>query len=337
MNPTIRDVARVAGVSVATASRVLSGSAYPVAPEVRLRVQEAAHTLEFTANAFARGLSRRESHLVGIVVPNISEPFFLEIARGAESVTSQHGYMVVMCNTERDPARERKYLEELRAMRSGAILVERTDYDEEITRQIRTHPAPLVAIGPHLLPCSCVRVDNIHGAMTTTQHLIELGHRRIAFIEGSASSPSALDRREGFRLAMAQNGITVDEDLLLPGDYTMAGAAAAMARLLAEKAPPDAVFAANDQMAIGAMWAAMEHGLKVPEDLSVVGFNDTPVAAFLNPPLTSFHIPLRQIGEVAARLLLDQLNGDAQLRTVTIKGKLVVRRSAIRKRGESPP
>lgn len=326
MSPTIRDVARAAGVSVATASRVMSGSSYPVAPEVRHRVVHAARQLGYTPNAFARGLSKRESRFIGLIVPNISEPFFLEIARGAEALASRAGYLVVLCNTDREPAMERKYLEELRSMRAGAILTGRTSYEPDLVRDLATHPAPIVTIG-NGLPCACVWLDNVGGARTATSHLADLGHRRIAFIGGSPTSLSAADRLTGFRLAMAERGLELDERLIVQGGYSVEGGASAMEAILSAGEPPDAVFAANDQMAIGAVHAALKHGLRIPRDLSVVGFNDIPISAYLNPPLTTIHLPIRRVGEVAAELLLRQLKGDPVEGTVSIGAELVVRES----------
>lgn len=328
MSPTIRDVARLAGVSVATASRVLSDSGYPVAPEVRQRVLDAARELDFTPNAFARGLSKRESRLIGLVIPNIREPYFLEIGRGTEEVASRHGYLVVLCNTDRDPAREQTYLEQLRALRAGVILVGRSSYDEAFRQELESHPAPIVVIGRHQLPCSSVQADNVQGAIEAVSHLVQLGRRRIAFIGGPLSSSSAVDRLEGYREAMRRHGLPVDESLVVESDYTMEGGARALLRLLRAIPLPDALFAANDQMAIGAMREARGRGLRVPADISIVGFNDIPVAAFVEPPLTTVRLPLHRIGEVAADLLLRQLQSREWERTkVVLTGELVVRGS----------
>lgn len=288
---------------------------------------EAAQSLSYTANSFARGLSKQESHLVGLLVPNISEPYFLEIARGAEEVFSRRGYLVVLCNTDREPELERKYLEELRGMRSGAILIGRTGYAEDLVEAIASHPAPVVTIGGEL-PCPSVQVDNVGGAIAATDHLIELGHRLIAFIGGSPTSLSGAERLEGFRLAMNRHNVPVDGRLVVAGGFSVAGGAAAMSEILSITTSPDAVFAANDQMAIGVMHEAIEHGLRVPDDLSVVGFNDTPISAYLNPSLTTVRIPLRMTGEAAAELLLKQMESQSRDgTTITVTGELVVRRS----------
>lgn len=328
MNPTIRDVARLAEVSVATASRVLSKSDYPVAAEVRQRVLDAARGLDFTPNAFARGLSKRKFHLIGMVIPNIREPFFLQIGRGIEDVASRYGYMVILCNTNRDLDKEQRYVEELRAMRAGIILVGRSGYSEALMRELLNHPAPVVAIGRHLLPCSSVQFDNTQGMAEVTSHLLQLGHRHIAFIGGPSSSTTAIDRLEGFRVAMREQGLALDESMVVESDFTVEGGIRAMKQLLETSGLPEAVVAPNDQLAIGAMHQAKACGLRVPADLSITGYNDIPMAAFIDPPLTTVRLPLHQIGVIAADMLLKQLNNDQREHTaVLLKGELVVRSS----------
>lgn len=328
MNRTIRDVAKHAGVSPATASRVLSGSSHPVTPEVRERVLHAALELDYSPNAFARGLSKQETRLIGLVVPNISEPYFIEIGRGAEDYASRHGYMVVMCNTDRRAEKEQRYVEELRALRAGILLVGRVSYEEEHWKELASHPAPVVVIGRHQLPCSAVLVDNVQGALDAVCHLIHLGHRRIAYLGGPLESSSAADRLAGFRQAMERHGRSVDDRLVVHSDFTMEGGAAAFRELLEAEPGMEAVFAVNDHTAIGVMHEARLHGLAIPGDLSIVGFNDVPVAAYVEPPLTTVHLPLRQMGEMAAKLLLDQFNSPQwEHVSVQVKGELVIRQS----------
>lgn len=330
MSTTIRDVARRAGVSVTTASRVLSGSDHPVAAEVRERVLRAAQELDFTPNAFARGLSKREFHLVGLVIPDICDPYFVEIARGVEDVASQHGYMVVLCNTDREPSRERKYVEEFRAMRAGIILTGGAIHREAHLKELATHPAPVVVIGRHEIPYSSVQIDNVQGAMDATSHLIELGHRRIAFVGGPLISATAADRLEGFRRAMEQHNLPVDERLVVESDFTIEGGAASLLRLLEVSQPPRALFAANDQMAIAAMREARRQGLRIPRDLAIVGFNDIAMATHVEPPLTTIHLSLCRIGEIAADLLLRQVKTRQwEPTSIPIRGELVVRGSTV--------
>ncbi len=330
MNPTIRDVARQAGVSVTTASRVLSGSDHPVATEVRQRVLQAANKLNFVPNAFARGLSKREFRLIGLLVPDVRDPYFVEIARGIEDLSSQHGYLVVLCNTDRNPTKERRYVEELHAMRAGIILLGSAIDREDHLKDLARYPAPVVAIGRHELPSSSVLIDNVQGAIDATSHLIELGHRRIAFVSGPPNASTAIDRLEGFRKAMNQHGLPVDEKLVAEGDFTLESGAAAVDQLLKLPQPPSALFAANDQMAMGVLREAKRQGLRIPQDLAIVGFNGIPAAAQTDPPLTTIHLSMHRMGQLAAELVLRQLKENYSDRvSVLIKGNLLVRGSTL--------
>ncbi len=330
MNPTLRDVARRAGVSITTASRVLSGSDHPVAIEVRQRVLQAAQELDFTPNAYARGLSKREFRLIGLVIPDVRDPYFVEVARGTEDVANREGYMVVLCNTDRDPAKERKYVEELRAMRAGIILTGGGIDREAHLADIANHPAPVVVIGRHQIPCTSVQIDDIRGAIEATEHLIGLGHRRIGFISGPLTSATAADRLEGFRQAMARHSLPVEENLIAEGHFTFDGGAAGLRHLVENPNPPTAVFAANDLMGLGALREARHRGIRVPQDLAMIGFNGITATEQSDPPLTTMHLSLRQIGQLATDLLLRQLKNQLPERTsVLIQGKLIVRESTV--------
>ncbi len=330
MSPTIRDVARRAGVSATTASRVLGGSDHPVAAEVRQRVLQAAQELDFTANAYARGLSKGDFRLIGLVIPDIRDPYFVEIARGVEDLASGAGYLVVLCNTDRDPARERRYVEELRAMRASIILTGGGINREAHLADLVSHPAPIVVIGRHELPFSSVQIDNVQGAIDATEHLIGLGHRRIAFLSGPLTSATATDRLEGFRQAMARHRLAVEERLVVEGDFSTEGGSRGLRQLLESPSVPTALFAANDQMALGVLREARRRELRVPEDIAVAGFNDIASASETFPPLTTVHLSLRRIGQMAAELLLKQVKtGQEERVSVLVRGELVVRESTV--------
>ncbi len=330
MTGTLRDVALRAGVSVSTASRVLSGSSHPVAADARARVLRAAEELGFTPNAFARGLSKREFRLIGLVIPDIRDPYFVEIARGAEELANQRGYLIILCNTNRQPEKERSYVHTLRAMRAGIILTGGGIDREAHLQDLATHPAPVVVIGRHELPCSSVLIDNLQGAIDATTHLIGLGRRRIAFICGPSNSATAADRLVGFRRAMEENGLAIDEDLVVDGDFSLEGGARAARALLQQGHAPDAVFASNDQMALGVIREARHQGIRIPEELAVVGFNGIMAAAEADPPLTTIHLSLGRIGQIATELLLKQVETkEEQQVAVTIRGELVVAGSTV--------
>lgn len=328
MSTTIRDVALAAGVSVTTASRVLSDSNHPVAAEVRQRVHQIALDLGYTPNAFARSLSRREFRLIGLLIPDVRDPYFVEIARGVEDVANQLGYMVILCDTDRNPEKERRYVRELRAMRAGIVLTGGAVNRDAHLQEIASHPAPIVVIGRHDIPYSAVEIDNVQGAIDATSHLIAMGRRRIAFIGGPPTSTTAADRLRGFRRAMADHQIDVDDALVVDTDFTVEAAEARTGQILESGRPLDAIFAASDSLAIGAMLEAKRRGLSIPTDIAIAGFNDIATARQVDPPLTTIHLPLREIGRVAAELLLEQARaGHAERRTVIVRGDLVIRGS----------
>jgi LacI family transcriptional regulator len=309
---SITDVARLAGVSITTASRVLNPVAgYPIAATTRQRVLAAAESLQYSPSAIARALVTRRSRIVGAIVGDIVDPYFAEIVRGVEDVARRAGYMVVVCNTDRDPATERRYLAALRDYRADAILflggefsdpVERRELEQELTLARRNGTVALALAGDRVdLPT--VDVDHRAGARQMTEHLIGLGHRRIAFVAGPAAVSTARQRLEGFREAM--RAAVLDASAVAEGGFNYAGGVEAGGQLLAGH--PSAIFAANDEMAIGVLTAARAAGLAVPADLSVVGFGDTARAHQAVPALTTVFMPRQEIGAAAMEMVLAAL------------------------------
>lgn len=242
--------------------------------------------------------------------------------------------MIVLSNTDRDAPNERKYVDELRAMRAGIILTGGGIDRELHLAHLSSHPAPVVMIGRHALSYASVHIDNVQGAFEVTMHLIDLGRDRIAFIGGPLASATAADRLAGFRRAMAGQGGEVDEAMVVESDFTIEGGVRGMRQLLAMPNPPCAVFAASDHVAIGAMREAKLHGLSVPKDIAIAGFNDEPRAIHVDPQLTTLHLPMREIGEIAANLLLSQIKSrQSEPTSVPVRGELIVRGSTIPQTG----
>ncbi|HZQ98040.1 MAG TPA: LacI family DNA-binding transcriptional regulator [Chloroflexota bacterium] len=331
---SITDVARLAGVSITTASRVLNPVAgYPIAAPTRQRVLAAAEAVQYSPSAIARALVTRRSRIVGAIVGDIVDPYFAEIVRGVEDVARRAGYMVVVCNTDRDPATERRYVATLRDYRADAILFLGGDFhDEEGRRQLeqeialaRRNGTVAMALAGERGDLPTVDVDHRAGAREMAEYLIELGHRRIGFIAGPGVVQTAQLRLSGFRDAAAAAG--VESSLVAEGGFTYAGGQAAAARLLACR--PTALFAANDEMGIGALAAVREARLRVPDDVTVVGFGDTARARQSVPALTSVSMPRQEMGAVAMEAVLAALGpakGSVESRIVA--HHLVVRGSA---------
>ena len=312
MTVTITDVASRAAVSVATVSRVLNGN-YPVAEPTRARVMRAVQDLGYVANAHARALIKSTSGTVGVILHDVSDPYFAEIVRGIQEVADRHGKLVVLCSSMRDPAREVTYIEMLRAQRVDAVIltsgyVEDDDFImalHEQARGLRAQGCRLVTCGPYPMRAPAVIPDNAGGAFRITSHLLQLGHRRIAHLAGPPSFSTTDDRLRGYEGALATFGLSIDPALLIAGDFSRDGAYESCLRLVDSGVGFSAVFAANDIMAIGALAALRERSIDVPGDVSLVGFDDIPISRDLSPPLTTVAVPMAEIGRRAMQLTLE--------------------------------
>ncbi len=328
---TIRDVARHAGVSVATVSHVINGTQY-VSPELRERVLQAISALKYRPNRLARALSRREVPLIALVVPDISNPYWSCLARAVQDVTDRHGYSVIVCSTDGLLQREVRFLESVSGWISGLILHPYHLTHEHLASYVSDDTA-VVILGDFLRAEGAsgnwdhIRGNNEGGARAAVDHLIALGHTRIAFIQGPPGTPSGSRRLAGFRQALESAGLLVDDSLLIPGDYTREAGRAGVATLLGMEHPPTAVFCANDLMALGAMEEAQRLGHQVPRDLSIVGFDDIDEAKRARPPLTTVQQPPERLGRVAAEALVERLNGRKEPRDEWLTFSVVVRGS----------
>jgi LacI family transcriptional regulator len=312
---SITEVARLAGVSIATASRVVADADYPVSAATRERVLDAARALDYVPNALARGLLKSTIPLVGVIVHDITDPYFNEVVRGVEDAAVPGGHLVITCSSDRDAQRQNTYVRLLRSMRAAAVIFAGSGIDdparnEELGKHlagIRDHGGAVVHLSPHALGGPDVGVDNVAGIAAMVAALVELGHRHIAFLAGPAALYVARDRLAGYRRGLAEAGLTADERLVVPSGFDRAGGALGADRLLASEAPFTAILCANDLLALGALGRLAELGISVPEDVSVAGFDDISTASLTAPRLSTVRLPLRQMGrsgfEHAVRLL----------------------------------
>jgi LacI family transcriptional regulator, galactose operon repressor len=324
---TIRDVAAQAGVSVATVSKVINGR-YGVAADTMARVNAVINDLGYQASLVAQSLRNHRTNVIGILVADL-EPFSAELLKGAADAIRGSGFEMVVYSAgglaDDHVGWERRYLSRLSGtLIDGAVLVTPTVVDVN-------YGAPIVAIDPHTgqseLPT--IDSDNLRGGQLATAHLLGLGHRRIAMLSGRPDLESSRLREQGYRQAMAAAGVPVSEDLVLVGGYDAQASAERTRTLLTSAGPPTAIFAANDVSAIAAIQAAVGLGLRVPADLSVVGFDNIPESALCAPPLTTVNQPIRQMGERSIQLLLRLMRGDHVEDThITLQTDLVVRQSA---------
>jgi len=304
----MRDVAERAGVSVSTVSHVINGTR-PVSDELRQRVLAAMDEMGYQPNRLARSLRRGETHTIGMVVPDSANPFFAEVARGIEDTSFEHGYSLILCNSDGDLEKELFYTNVLTEKQVDGILFVAAGVSTEHICALQERRIPVVVVDREIPDVSVdeVLTDNARGGWLATRHLLELGHRRFGCITGPSNLTPSAERVTGYRQALEEGGVPVDEVLIVKGDFQYESGYRAARQLLAMDDPPTAIFACNDLMAVGAISAAVELGRKVPSDLSVVGFDDVPLASFTNPPLTTVVQLKYEMGVIATAMLLERM------------------------------
>jgi len=325
--PTIYDVARLAGVSTATVSRALNGTGQ-LAPATRAAIDAAVEQLDYRPNTIARSLVMKSTQTIALLLPDITNPFYAELVSGIQERALKEGHTMLLCTTEGDPEREEDYLSLLRAKQIDGALVDGLVLPPDRIARFVRDGFPIVCLDRDVDSAAVplVQVDNRLGALLATEHLIELGHTRIAHVAGPPELGISGERAAGYRDAHERHRIPVDSGLIAVGLFTAEGGYAAVQELLGREF--SAVFAANDLSAMGVMSALTERGWRVPYEVSVVGFDDLRLAAFTSPPLTTIHQPAREIAERATQLLLDVTNGKrVQKRRHLLEPRLVVRGS----------
>lgn len=329
---TISQVANEAGVSTQTVSRVINDRP-DVSPETRRRVQAVIARLGYQPNAIARSLVSRRTRTLGLITADFSDYFFTQVIAGAEAEARQRDYFFMLGSTERNAQDEPEYIRLLTERQVEGILFARpsTEPDDRHLVSLLREGVPVVTTAYHLPgeALTVVDVDNVDGGRKATQCLIDGGHRRIGMIAGTPHWKSVTDRTQGFKLAVEAAGIAFDENRIEAGDWSYESGYEAMIRLL-ERAPDiTAVFSQNDRMAIGAMRALRESGRSVPEDVAMVGYDDVPAAAYCHPRLTTIRQPMREVGALAARLLIELIDNPegGECHEVLLSTELIVRDS----------
>ena len=302
----------------------------PVSAETRERIQSVATKLRYSPNSAARSLITRRTHTLGVLLPDLYGEFFSEVIRGIDQVAQQHGYQMLVSSSHSEPATFEAVLRAMRGRVDGLIVM--SPDLEQVTLRANLAAGPAVV----LLNCAAdapgfdsISIDNVAGAKAMTDHLLQLGHRRIAFIRGAACNVDAEERHRGFRSALRAAGVEHRADWEPRGNFTESGGYRAAQALLGLAERPTAVFAANDSMAIGALCAMREAGVGVPDEVAVAGFDDIPIARFTSPLLTSVHVPICRLGERAAERLVHAISHEQRprRRRETLPTTLVVRQS----------
>lgn len=330
-NTTIRDVALRAGVSPSTVGRVMGGYGY-ASENTKKKVLKIAKQMNYHSHIVARSLKTGKNRMIGYLVPSITNLFFSHITRGIQDVTSTYNYSLILCNTDRDSDRTRSFVRTLIESRVGGVIhsLPGGDETEHLVDLLRQHEIPVVVASGsgRLKYIDRVLSDRIQGARQATKHLIDLGHVDIGVIAVKNSTTSSL-RLQGYRLALEEKGLEMNKSLVSEGSgYSEESGYTQMKMLLTRSRPPTAVLAFNDVMAVGALRAAEEEGLLVPQNLSVIGFDDT-LASLTRPQLTSVALPMYEMGKVAAHILFDRLlkHSTDKPKEIILSEKLMVRDS----------
>lgn len=328
----IRDVAKRAGVSISTVSRVTNRKG-SVNREMTDRVWRAVRELNYQPDAQARALVSGRSHIIGLMVTEITNPFFPELIQRFEELAVESGYEVLLASTASDAASISRSVRRVLQRKVDAVAVMMFGREAPILEELASHAVPLVVMdsGPERAPrgrIDAVQVDYDAGIREAIAHLAGLGHRRIGFVSGPLQQTSARLRKEAFRRGMRSHKLVTRPELMLEGDHTLEGGMAALERLLALEAPPTAVICSNDLTAIGVLHGLFEAGRRVPEELSVIGFDDVHIAQFMLPPLTTVRMSCSDIAHAAFSLLRHRIESDAARKTPPpVRTSLVVRQT----------
>ncbi len=337
---TIEDVAERASVSKATVSRVLNGRG-GVSEQLRQRVVAAISELGYQPDRSARRLRGTTSEVLGIIIPDIQNPYFTSVVRGIEDLAYNHQLNVLLGNTDDDPRKQDAYLRVMMAERvAGLILAPSFGIAPEPLQQLAHHGTPIVLIDRSVarLPFDTVVVDNVQGAYEGTRHLIELGYQRIGFVGGDLELSPGRERHAGYRQALLDGGMAVDPALVQIDHFKIESGQRLTHRLLETTPRPDAIFSANNLLSMGVLMALREAGVRVPDDIALVGFDDLPWAAELFSPLTAVAQPTYEVGQEAVRILLQRRSDPAApVRTVTLRTSLIIRESCGARRREGGP
>ncbi|CAH0534565.1 HTH-type transcriptional repressor CytR [Vibrio stylophorae] len=327
---TMKDVAQLAGVSTATVSRALMNPE-KVSASTRKKVEKAVLDAGYSPNSLARNLRRNESKTIVAIIPDICDPYYAEIIRGIEEAAMEHGYLVLLGDGGQQKNRENSFVNLVFTKQADGMLLLGTDVPFDVSKPEQKNLPPLVMACEYApeLELPTVHIDNLTAAFEVVNYLTQMGHKRIATITGSDSAAISNFRHQGYQQAMRRAGIEINPAYRVKGDYSFAGGARAMTSLLSLPEPPTAVFCHNDTMAIGAMQQAKRLGLRVPQDISVVGFDDIKFSEYCDPPLTTVSQPRYDIGRKAMLMLLELLRGkEVQAGSRLLDAKLVIRESA---------
>ena len=325
---TIKDVARAVNVSVTTVSRVLNNKP-DVSEETKKKVKEAIRTLGYNPNNIARGLVLRKTNTIGLIIPDINNPFFPEIVKGIERKAKEEGYSLILYNTDNNKEEEKEALALLRSKKVDGIILSFSLENKEILKKLEKEEYPVVQIDRQIRDSlyPAVTIDNKRSAYNATEYLIKQGHKEIGHITGDLSTETALDRLKGFKMALEKYGIPFREEWILEGDYSRGSGKELMERIIKLKHRPTAIFFANDLMAFGAYETIYNYNYRIPEDFSIIGHDNIEITSFVKPGLTTMDQPKYQLGAIAVEKLINLIEKKNDFHSVILENELIIRDS----------
>lgn len=327
---TLKELAARAGVHPSTISRVVNSDAQlRIAAATRARIEALLRETQYRPNGVARGLKLRQTFVLAVVIPDVTNPLFAALYRGVEDAAGLRGYSVILCNTDGSSERERAHLQTLQARRVDGVILASSYLKDPSVQWLRQQRIPHVMLNRFSDEADpFVGSDDFAGGKLATAHLISLGHRRVGHLAGPRNISTAVHRQRGYQAALAEAGLPPDQSLIAESGFVEEGGLGAMEKLLSLPEPPTAVFAVTDTVAVGAYAAAARRGLRIPEQLAVVGYNDIPLASRLSPAMTTVRLPLHEFGTVSAGMLIDQIeSGTLTPRRVVFSPQLEIRDS----------
>ncbi|MEI7026889.1 LacI family DNA-binding transcriptional regulator [Paenibacillus sp. y28] len=326
---TIYDVAKEAGVSIATVSKVINQTGR-ISEKTRQHVQEIMKNLNYQPSVVASALTKKRTYTIGLLIPDLANPFFAEIARSVEDRAHELGFNLVICNTDNDLAKEERYTDLLRQKSADGIILATGVRSNTMLKKLMQQKQAIAVIARDMpsLAVDTVLVDDFLGGYLAASHLIELGHRHLAIITENLEVMSSRERLRGCRQALEEAGLVLEDKWVRVSAFDVQGGKQTAASLLDEEHPPTAIFACNDLLGIGVIQAARERGLTVPRDLSVVGFDNTILATIIDPPLTTVAQPIQELGRQIVDLISQEINGNkGSKQRVVLLPELVIRGS----------
>lgn len=329
MTVTLVEIAQMAGVSVSTVSRALSNGNYPLKEETRQRILELAEEMGYKPNLVARSLQSNRSHLVGVIVDRMQSPFAAATVQGIQDGLRNEGYSISIAYSNRDQELAEEAINSFYSRQVDGIIILNSWLHHFNDRILSLQNRPFIFVNRLFgnCICNCVGPGDHIGAQIATQHLIDLGHQRIGYINGMEDWIEAQNRLAGYQEVLSKHGLPLDQALIKQGDWGVDSGYRAAQELLSLEERPTAIFAANDMMALGAIYAIQEAGLQIPDDIALVGYDDRDFAAWIRPALTTIRMPSYEMGQAAARLLLKQFSGEELEDATQIPGKLIIRQS----------